>query len=82
MATSDSVPLAVPQLGLIQDVIVVEWLVSDGTTVAAGDQVVVIETDKVETELVAPASGRITILVEASDEEVPVGTLLAEIRPI
>jgi pyruvate/2-oxoglutarate dehydrogenase complex dihydrolipoamide acyltransferase (E2) component len=58
-----------------------QWLVEDGATVAAGDAVVIVETDKVETELVAPASGRITIIVPPGDDEILVGTVLAEIRP-
>ena len=72
--------LVVPQMGVVEQVLVVEWLVDDGSTVAAGDAVVVIDTDKAETELEAPGSGRLTILVAASDEdEVAVGTVLATI---
>lgn len=72
--------LVVPQMGVVEQVLVVEWLVDDGSTVASGDPVVVIDTDKAETELEAPASGRLTILVAASDEdEVAVGTALATI---
>ena len=72
--------LVVPQMGVVEQVLVVEWLVDDGSEVAASDPVVVIDTDKAETELEAPASGRLTILVAASDEdEVAVGTVLATI---
>lgn len=73
--------LVVPQMGVVEQVLVVEWLVEDGSEVAASDPVVVIDTDKAETELEAPASGRLTILVAASDEdEVAVGTVLATIE--
>jgi len=72
--------LVVPQMGVVEQVLVVEWLVDDGSEVAVSDPVVVVDTDKAETELEAPASGRLTILVEASDEdEVAVGTVLATI---
>ena len=72
--------LVVPQMGVVEQVLVVEWLVDDGSEVAAGDPVVVIDTDKAATELEAPASGRLAILVAASDEdEVAVGTVLATI---
>lgn len=81
MATSEAVPLAVPQMGLVEEVLLMQWLVEDGATVAAGDEVVIVETDKVETALVAPASGRITIIVPPGDNEIPVGTVLAEIHP-
>lgn len=73
--------LVVPQMGVVEQVLVVEWLVEDGSEVAASDPVVVIDTEKAETELEAPASGRLTILVAASDEdEVAVGTVLATIE--
>ena len=85
MATSDGAAahsgagLAVPQMGVVEQVLVVEWLVGDGSLVAAGDPVVVIDTDKAETELEAPASGRLNIIVPAGDEEVAVGTVLATV---
>ena len=69
--------LVVPQMGVVEQVLVVEWLVPDGAEVAAGDPVVVIDTDKAETELEAPASGRLSIRVPASDDDVAVGTVLA-----
>ncbi len=74
-----TVTLAVPQMGVVEQVLVVEWLVADGTQVSSGDPVVVIDTDKAETELEAPASGRITIKVPAGDDEIAVGTILATI---
>ena len=74
--------LEVPQMGVVEQVLVVEWLVPDGSLVAAGDPVVVIDTDKAETELEAPASGRLDILVPAGDSEVPVGTVLAAISAL
>ncbi len=74
-----AVALAVPQMGVVEQVLVVEWLVGDGAVVAAGDPVVVIDTDKAETELEAPVSGRLQILVPASDLEVEVGTVLATV---
>ena len=86
MATSEgAVPsgtapeLVVPQMGVVEQVLVVEWLAPDGAAVNAGDPVVVIDTDKAETELEAPASGRLNILVPASDREVAVGTVLATV---
>ena len=70
----------VPQMGVVEQVLVVEWLVDDGSEVAAGEPVVVVDTDKAETELEAPAPGRLTIRVEASaEDEVAVGTVLATI---
>lgn len=47
-----------PKLGLtMEQGTITEWLLEDGAAVAAGDPVLVIETDKVETEVEAPADG-------------------------
>ena len=88
MATSEGTAapagaeLTVPRMGVVEQVLVVEWLVGDGAAVNAGDPVVVIDTDKAETELEAPASGRLHVLVPAGDEEVAVGTALATIADL
>jgi pyruvate/2-oxoglutarate dehydrogenase complex dihydrolipoamide acyltransferase (E2) component len=79
MGTSEGVALVVPQMGVVEQIVVLDWLVPDGAAVEEGQSVVVVETDKAETELEAPASGRIEILVDVSDEEVPVGSTLARI---
>lgn len=74
---SQRVPLSVPQLGVIEEVVVLEWREESGSTVARGDRVVLIETEKAEMELEAPADGTLEIVVEASDVEVQVGSVLA-----
>lgn len=73
--------LTVPQMGVVEQVIVLEWLVEDGAAVAGGQEVVMVETEKAEVGLEAPAAGVIKILVPASDDEVAVGTVLAVIVP-
>src|SRR5947207_933904 len=56
---------AMPKLGLtMEEGKVVEWLFPEGATVDAGAAVLVVETDKVETEVEAPASGRIHRIAE------------------
>jgi pyruvate/2-oxoglutarate dehydrogenase complex dihydrolipoamide acyltransferase (E2) component len=53
------------------------WLRSVGDTVAAGDAIAEIETDKATMELEAPASGTIVDIVAPAGSEVPVGDTLA-----
>lgn len=49
-----------PKLGLTMvEATIVDWLVPDGAEVVAGQPILAIETDKTETEVVAPASGRL-----------------------
>ena len=78
---TDRVPLTVPHMGVVEEVVVIEWLVDSGSTVTAGQEVVIVETEKAEVTLEAPTGGIIDITVAASDFEVPVGTTLAYIAP-
>lgn len=78
---SHRVPLTVPHMGVVEEVVVVEWLVEPGTTVVAGQEVVIVETEKAEVALESPAAGSIEIVAAASDDEVPVGATLAYIDP-
>ncbi len=79
--TSNRVPLTVPQMGVVEEVVVIEWLVDPGAAVAQGQEVVIVETEKAEVALESPADGAIEIVVAASDDEVPVGATLAYIDP-
>ena len=79
--TSNRVPVTVPQMGVVEEVVVIEWLVDPGATVAQGQEVVIVETEKAEVALESPAAGAIEIVVAASDDEVPVGATLAYIDP-
>lgn len=79
--TSNRVPLTVPQMGVVEEVVVIEWLVDPGAAVAQGQEVVIVETEKAEVALESPEAGAIEIVVAASDDEVPVGATLAYIDP-
>ena len=79
--TVDRVPLTVPHMGVVEEVVVVEWLVDSGGRVSAGQEVVIVETEKAEVALEAPAGGILDIAVAASDLELPVGATLAYIAP-
>ena len=78
---SRRVPLTVPQMGVVEEVVVIEWLVDPGAVVAPGQEVVIVETEKAEVALESPAAGAIEIVADASDDEVPVGATLAYIDP-
>jgi 2-oxoglutarate dehydrogenase E2 component (dihydrolipoamide succinyltransferase) len=55
------------------------WHRQSGDTVRRGETLVTLETDKIATELEAPADGILQILI-AEDREVPIGTLIAQIK--
>lgn len=54
------------------------WYARDGETVAEGQLVAEVQMDKVDAEVVAPASGTIRLLAQEG-EEVTQGTPIAEI---
>src|SRR5215510_13320814 len=55
---------------------VIEWLKHEGDPIAKGEPLVVIETDKVITEVESPADGVVLRIVVPSEEERPIGALL------
>ncbi len=82
MAETATVQIAMPEMGeSVTEGIVLEWHVAEGDFVEEGDTVVEVSTDKVDAEVPAPASGVITKLVVQVDDEVPVGSPLAEMEP-
>jgi len=70
----------VPNLGLVEEFIVVEWLKESGDTVAEGEILALIETEKATVELAAPVAGVLTVLVPASEDLVAADSCLAEIE--
>jgi pyruvate dehydrogenase E2 component (dihydrolipoamide acetyltransferase) len=69
-----------PQLGLtMTEGIVVRWLKSEGDPVTRGEVVLEIETDKVTTEIEAPADGVLGPILAEEGSVVPVGGLLSHV---
>ncbi len=58
---------------------IVRWLKREGEWVEADEPIVEISTDKIDTELPAPAAGRITKIVAKEDQTVEVGAEIAVI---
>jgi pyruvate dehydrogenase E2 component (dihydrolipoamide acetyltransferase) len=73
-------PIVMPQAGLVEEVVVLEWLRADGDTVAAGEPVVLLETEKTQTEVEAPAAGTLRIAVPAGPDVVPADTVLGTVE--
>ncbi len=69
-----------PQLGeTVADGTVTKWLKSLGDTVTKGEPLFEVSTDKVDTEIPAPADGVLSKILVAEGETVDVGTILAVI---
>src|SRR5580765_6445261 len=69
-----------PQLGeSVTEGTVTRWLKAEGDDVQADEPLLEVSTDKVDTEIPAPASGKLLRIVAAEDAVVPVGGELAVI---
>ena len=75
----EKVPVHVPHMGVVEEVVVIDWLVANGSYVTEGQPLVVFESEKAEIEIEAPGTGTVEVLVSASDEPVRVGTLLGNV---
>ncbi len=75
-----AVDVILPKWGLtMEDGTVVAWHKSVGDTVAEGEVLAEIETEKVETDLESPCAGILARILVEEDDTVDVGTVLAVI---
>jgi pyruvate/2-oxoglutarate dehydrogenase complex dihydrolipoamide acyltransferase (E2) component len=73
--------VVLPKWGMtMQEGVIAEWLVAVGDTVADGQPIARVETEKVEAELEAPAAGTISELLVEPGTSVEVGTLVARLE--
>jgi pyruvate/2-oxoglutarate dehydrogenase complex dihydrolipoamide acyltransferase (E2) component len=63
----------------LQEAIVSRWLKRPGETVAEGEPLVEIETDKVNSEIESPFAGVLTEIVASEGTTVPAGAVIARI---
>ena len=76
------VTVTMPRLGdTVTEATVTRWLKADGENVELGEPLLEISTDKVDTEVPAPASGVLSIKV-IEDQTVTVGTELGSIDTV
>ena len=73
--------IVVPEVGeSIVDARIAKWLRHEGDTVAAGDPVVELETDKIDLEVGAPQGGVLSRIDRKDGEDVKVGEVLGVIE--
>jgi 2-oxoglutarate dehydrogenase E2 component (dihydrolipoamide succinyltransferase) len=74
------VEIRVPQMGeSVTEATILRWLKKEGDTVAAGDPIAELETDKVNVEVPADSAGVIQSFAHAEGDTVAVGDVLATI---
>lgn len=75
-----AIEIRAPRLGVtVTQIRIVEWLVEDGASVTEGEAILLFDTDKVQHELEAPATGTIRLLTQV-DDECPIGMVIAEVE--
>jgi len=80
-ATSDAVPVEVPDIGDFEDVPIIEILVSPGDTVAVDDPLLTLESDKATMDVPAPVAGTVGELLVKIGDRVSQGTKLLTLSP-
>ena len=72
--------IKLPKLGDTTELVVVlEWLAKVGDAVNAGDELLRVETDKVDSDVPSPVSGTLIEHLVAVDDEVDIGDPIAVI---
>jgi len=80
--TSQLAKLSMPKWGLsMTEGTVVQWLVEEGTELDKGDEIVEVESEKINNSVEAPSAGVLRRRVAKEGEVLPVGALLAVIAP-
>ena len=78
----EAVPIVLQKWGMnMVEATVVEWKKAVGDRVTQGEIVAAIQTDKVEAEVVAPASGTLIEILVQIDQDAKVGQALGRIQP-
>jgi len=81
-ANQGGVDLIVPNQDMtVTEATIVQWLKAPGDTVAAGESVVQIETDKAASDVEAPVSGTLAEILAPADTVVELGQRIAVILP-
>jgi len=79
-STDQAVDVTMPQMGVsVAEGTLVEWKKQVGDWVEADEVICAISTDKIDTDVEAPASGRVQEIVVPVGETVEVGAVLARI---
>ena len=77
-----SIDVVIPDLGSDQGADLVEWLVDVGATVAEGDSLVLLESDKASMEVPSPASGILSAKLVEDGVTVNEGVVIARLDAI
>ncbi len=73
-------PVIMPKFGMAQEEgTIIRWLKNEGDTVEKGEELLEVQTDKIDMEVESPASGILSGIRFGVDATVPVATIIAHI---
>ena len=75
-----TIPITVPDLGGTEELTLAAWLKAPGERVEAGEVIAEVLTEKVNTEITAPAAGVVDQLLVEEGERVEAGQTIATLR--
>jgi len=75
----DRIEVRLPDLGEVEEVTITSWLKAEGEHVAAGEDLLEVETEKTTFVVEAPAAGRLARILKQEGEKAKRDELLAEI---
>ena len=75
----DRIEVRLPDLGEVEEVTITSWLRAEGEHVAAGEDLLEVETEKTTFVVEAPAAGRLARILKQEGEKAERDELLAEI---
>jgi 2-oxoglutarate dehydrogenase E2 component (dihydrolipoamide succinyltransferase) len=76
-----SINIVVPEVGeSVVDARVARWLKKEGDTVAAGEPLVELETDKIDVEVPAPKAGVLERIAHKDGDDVKIGAVIGTIK--
>ena len=74
-------PVYMPKFGMtMTEGLIVEWLKAEGDAVSEGEALLTVQTEKVDTDIHAPASGVLVGIQYEANDEAPVGEIVAYIE--
>lgn len=74
-------PIYMPKFGLtMTEGVIANWLKKEGERVLQGEPLLTVETEKVDTDIEAPASGTLVSIQYEAGDEAPVGEIIAYIE--
>jgi len=80
---SELIPVYMPKYGMtMTEGTIVAWLKAEGDEVEEGEPLLSVETEKVNTDVESPASGRLVEIAVEEGTSVPVGTVIAYLEPV